>query len=226
MTAMLTDDVLSGRHIFSIKQKFMDAMLASMESDWNNGHGKDDFLARAVSLASFAHQGQFDRAGTPYIVHALHVGNLNSKIWSPEEKAVGMLHDVTEDKPFTLSDLRYMRFPEAVVDGVGAMQKTEGKPYFDGIESSLHNRIFRVVKPRDNEHNADLSRLPDNMAAPSLREKIDFVYPLCSLFIQAVHNRRFNQQTSIVDFVLNDPMLQDRFRDMQRLQPHTSHPCT
>ena len=57
-------------------------------------------LNRAIELAKKAHKNQKDKAGKPYIGHCLRVmDSLNT----PEDKIVGVLHDVIEDTDVKLS---------------------------------------------------------------------------------------------------------------------------
>ncbi len=51
-------------------------------------------VPHVIDIARKAHQGQFDKAGEPYINHPLRV---MEKMTTEEEKIVAILRDVVED---------------------------------------------------------------------------------------------------------------------------------
>lgn len=70
-------------------------------------------LAEAVDLAASAHLGQTDKAGHPYIDHALRVMAGDDD----EFKMAAVLHDVVEDTTVTIEHLRSLGCPERVSAG-------------------------------------------------------------------------------------------------------------
>ena len=56
----------------------------------------------AIEIATEAHRGQRDKAGNDYIGHPMRVMAAGT---TPEEKIVGVLHDVVEDSDWTLEKL-------------------------------------------------------------------------------------------------------------------------
>ncbi len=87
-------------------------------------------LQDAIDLATFAHRKQFDKAGEPYINHPLRV--LNSVQAQGAQAYVQMaavLHDVTEDTPFTAEMLTAFGVPEATVEIVKLVDRD-----FSGIK--------------------------------------------------------------------------------------------
>ncbi|MBF0350998.1 MAG: HD domain-containing protein [SAR324 cluster bacterium] len=64
-------------------------------------------LFDAVEFATRAHRGQFRKTlPSPYILHPLRVGHWLIRYQLPEDVVVaGILHDVVEDTPFTLSEI-------------------------------------------------------------------------------------------------------------------------
>jgi (p)ppGpp synthase/HD superfamily hydrolase len=85
------------------------------------------------------------------------VANLVSRV---EEKVVALLHDIVEDTPITLDDLR-KTFSEEIVQAVDAMTKQENtEPFIGYLKRAKANPIARKVKIADMIHNSDLSRLP------------------------------------------------------------------
>ena len=114
-------------------------------------------IVKAHQLASQAHLGQVDQGGHPYILHLEAVANLVSRV---EEKVVALLHDIVEDTPITLDDLR-KTFSEEIVQAVDAMTKQENtEPFIGYLKRAKANPIARKVKIADMIHNSDLSRLP------------------------------------------------------------------
>jgi (p)ppGpp synthase/HD superfamily hydrolase len=113
-------------------------------------------LERAISIAAEAHSGQTDKAGSPYILHPLRVMlRLNTQ----EERIVGVLHDVVEDTPWTLEDLRAEGFSEEVLEAIDSVTNREGETYEAFVLRAGQNPIGRQVKLADLEENSDLSRI-------------------------------------------------------------------
>ena len=111
-------------------------------------------LARA--LAAYAHEGQLDKAGQPYLSHPVAVAE---KVHTPEEKVTALLHDVLEDT-FVLPETIENLFGAVILTAVQAVTKMPGESYFDFVARAKQNLIARVVKLADLEHNMDLSRIP------------------------------------------------------------------
>ena len=117
---------------------------------------KQPILELALSIATEAHKGQFDKAGVDYIEHPIYVA---SQVDTEEEKAVALLHDVIEDSPFTSEELLLAGLPETVVATVQILSKKKGQDYQTYLENVKSNPLARVVKLADLKHNSDLSRL-------------------------------------------------------------------
>ncbi len=113
-------------------------------------------LNRAIEIAISAHEGQLDtRNGRPYIEHPFRVMNAGNTL---QEKIVGILHDVIEDTPWSLSQLREEGFSKEIVDGVDAMSCRDKEPYDDYILRLLNNPIAVRVKMNDLTDNMDIRR--------------------------------------------------------------------
>ncbi len=127
----------------------------------------DHPLDRALRLAVEAHSGQKDRSGRPYILHVMKV----VMGCRPDEDAmtVAALHDVVEDSPMTLEDLRGLGFAPMIVDAVDAISRRDGETYEDYIERVIRSPLARQVKRVDLEHNMDVRRLPHVTAADAAR---------------------------------------------------------
>lgn len=113
-------------------------------------------LERAIEIAARAHAGQTDKAGAPYILHPLRV---MMAVSTAEQRIAAVLHDVIEDTPVTIADLRAEGFSEAVLDAVLALTKNPGEHRLDAVQRTVRNPIARVVKLADVADNMDTSRL-------------------------------------------------------------------
>ena len=117
---------------------------------------KQPMLELALSIATEAHKGQFDKAGVDYVEHLIYVA---SQVDTEEEKAVALLHDVIEDSPFTAEELLLAGLSETVVTAVQVLSKKKRQDYQTYLENVKSNSLARAVKLADLKHNSDLSRL-------------------------------------------------------------------
>ncbi len=111
---------------------------------------------KAMCLAYNAHHGQLDKGGAPYINHPFHVAE---SMHTESETVAALLHDVVEDTPITLSDLKKEGFPAEAIEAVRLLTKQDGIPYDVYIQRVKENPIARAVKIADIQHNMDLSRV-------------------------------------------------------------------
>jgi (p)ppGpp synthase/HD superfamily hydrolase len=111
---------------------------------------------KAMQFCFAAHKEQTDKSGLPYVFHPFHLAEQ-----MPDEltAAAALLHDVVEDTPYTLDDLRSQGFPETVIDALELLTHREGVSYFDYVAAIKLNPIARQVKMADLRHNSDLTRL-------------------------------------------------------------------
>lgn len=117
-----------------------------------------ELLEKAVEIAVGAHHGQRDRYGAPYIAHPIRV---MQRLETPDEKIVGILHDVVEDTTWSFEDLRGEGFSQTILDALDCVTKREGEAYEEFVRRSAGNRLAKNVKLADLEDNMDLRRLPD-----------------------------------------------------------------
>lgn len=114
--------------------------------------------ADAEALARAAHEGQVDKAGRPYIEHPRAVAAALAE-HGPHAMMAGYLHDVVEDTPVTLADLRRSGYPADVVDAVDAVSRRPDETYMDMIRRAAAHPLGRLVKLADNAHNSSPARL-------------------------------------------------------------------
>jgi len=113
-------------------------------------------LEDAILLAAQAHRGQKDKAGEPYILHPLR---LMLQQQSEAAMTVAVLHDVVEDTPVTLEQLREMGFAGEIVDAVACLTHDPRDSYEEYVGRIKGNPLARAVKLADLEDNMRLSRI-------------------------------------------------------------------
>lgn len=125
-------------------------------------------LEDAILLAAQAHRGQRDKNGQPYILHPLR---LMLAVSGEAARTVAVLHDVVEDTPVTLDDLRAAGFTEAVVAAVDHLTRRAGESYEAFIQRLKPHPLAREVKRADLRDNMDVLRLSaiDEPAVARLR---------------------------------------------------------
>lgn len=111
---------------------------------------------KALKLCFEAHREQVDKTGMPYVFHPFH---LAEQMTDETSVICALLHDVVEDTPYTLDDLREMGFPVRVIEVLSLLTHEESVPYMDYVERLSADPIARQVKLADLRHNSDLSRL-------------------------------------------------------------------
>jgi (p)ppGpp synthase/HD superfamily hydrolase len=114
-------------------------------------------LEDAILLAVQAHRGQRDKVGQPYVLHPLR---MMSRLYGEEERMAAVLHDVVEDTPHTLEELRALGYPETVVAAVDCLTRRANESYEEFVARAKANPVARRVKLADLEDNMDLRRLP------------------------------------------------------------------
>lgn len=123
----------------------------------------DSFAEKALNIAIKFHQGQFDLGNEAYIKHIVTVGEIVKKKVNmtefDEALSVAYLHDILEDTDFKIQDL-YKIFPDEIVRAVVAITRKYGsETYQKYLERLKSNRLARMVKLADLEHNSDFSRI-------------------------------------------------------------------
>ena len=114
-------------------------------------------LEQAIEIATEAHRGQRDKAGNDYIGHPLRVMAAGK---TPEEKIVGVLHDVVEDSDWTLEELVAEGFAPGIIEALRCLTHAEEEPYDRYIARIKGNPLAVAVKLNDLTDNMDIRRLP------------------------------------------------------------------
>jgi (p)ppGpp synthase/HD superfamily hydrolase len=114
----------------------------------------------ALKIAFEAHKDQCDKGGIPYIYHPAH---LAEQMEDSLSCCVALLHDVVEDTPLSLDDLRAKGVSEEAVAAVALLTHEEGVDYMDYVRKIKEsgNQAAIKVKLADLRHNSDISRRDD-----------------------------------------------------------------
>lgn len=137
-------------------------------------------LKIAYEIARTAHRSQKRRNGNDYFQdHVLDVfDNVNvhierylpetaHKVWLPLKNYIlagALLHDVVEDTPITIADLREKSVAEIVLEMVNDVTKRQGESYFDFI-----TRVYQ--SPNLGSHAIKQADLEDNMEDLTPKDK-------------------------------------------------------
>lgn len=119
---------------------------------------KGEMLAKMLVLATNAHDGQFDKGGSPYILHPLKVLHY---LKSDDEELMCMAlgHDLFEDTSVTKVLMRDKGISERVIEGIWCGTKLPGQTqeeYEDCVLSNLDTMRWKLC---DLRHNSDIRRL-------------------------------------------------------------------
>lgn len=115
-------------------------------------------LQRALEIAVEAHQGQQGKDGSPYVLHPIR---LMLSLESNDARIAALLHDVVEDTPVTIDDLRSAGFSETVLEAIGLLTHLDFDDYDEYVEKLSQNSVARQVKLADLTDNMNIKRLPD-----------------------------------------------------------------
>ena len=116
-----------------------------------------EIYEKALTLAHQAHAGQKDKGGQDYIGHPVTVSSFTE---GPFVSVVAaLLHDIVEDTPYTLDDLRDMGFGEEIVNCVDSLTRREDEKRSEYLARVALNTDAIYVKLADLRHNSDLSRI-------------------------------------------------------------------
>ena len=117
-----------------------------------------ELTMRAMKLCYQAHAGQTDKGGLPYVFHPFHVAEqMDDEI----STTVALLHDIVEDTPMTLDELRAEGYPPEVVEAINALSRRESERYMDYVDRLKKNPLAKKVKLADLAHNSDHTRIPN-----------------------------------------------------------------
>lgn len=121
-----------------------------------------EMIEKAYDVANEAHKGVCRRSGEPYICHPLAVARLVLDLGMDTESiAAALLHDVVEDTPTTLDDLK-AAFGEEVallVDGVTKLTKIQ----FSNIEELQAENLRKMLLAMSRDVRVMIIKLCDRL---------------------------------------------------------------
>jgi len=120
-------------------------------------------LSKMLVLTTNAHQGQYDKAGLPYILHPLKVMHY-LKTDDEELQCIALGHDLLEDTIVTCQDI-LNNFNDRIYSGINALTKLPDQSQESYEQQVLDSYDAMRVKLCDLRHNSDIRRLK------GLREK-------------------------------------------------------
>lgn len=120
---------------------------------------ENKMLADMLYLATDAHNGQYDLAGMPYMLHPISVMYFLGPDADEELKCIALGHDLLEDTEVDELDLMYYGMTERVIAGIKALTKLDGEPYEDYQAKVMANPDAVRVKMCDLRHNSGFDRL-------------------------------------------------------------------
>lgn len=110
----------------------------------------------ALALVAEHFRGATDKDGEPYVMHCLRVMLGTS---STDAQLVGLMHDLVEDTPITLQDLRSLGFSRQVVEAIDLVTHREQESYATYVIKLKPNELARDAKISDLRDNTCLSRV-------------------------------------------------------------------
>ncbi len=137
-------------------EKLMEAIRAS-------GRAYDvDMIERAYHMADDAHKGVCRRSGEPYICHPLAVARLVLDLGMDSESiAAALLHDVVEDTPITIEEVKSAFGAEValLVDGVTKLTKIQ----FSSIEEQQAENLRKMLLAMSQDVRVMIIKLCDRL---------------------------------------------------------------
>ncbi len=109
----------------------------------------------ALQLAIRAHDGQYDKGGSPYILHPIAVAK---QVSGEDEKVLALLHDTVEDTDVTNEEVR-KRFGNVIADALDCLTHRDGEAYGEYLSRVMTNKLAITVKLADLHNNMVLSRI-------------------------------------------------------------------
>lgn len=161
------------------------ANLALYMPDFDRGQ-----IERAMELASQAHRDQVRESGQHFIVHPLAVSEILTELEQDQDTVIaGLLHDVVEDTPVTLEQVKgeFGLHVAQLVDGVTKLRRlrfhTKARHQAENLRKMFMAmaKDFRVIiiKFADRLHNMrTLEYLPPSRQKDMARETMDIYAPL------------------------------------------------
>ena len=105
-----------------------------------------DLMLRAYELANYSHRYQRRKSGEPYMYHPIAVARICAEEigLGPTAIATALLHDVVEDTPVTLEDLR-ADFGESIALMVGGLTKLDSAYTNESQQAANFKKVLSTL---------------------------------------------------------------------------------
>lgn len=110
----------------------------------------------ALELIAKHFRGITDRDGEPYVMHCLRV---MMGVSDPRAQLVALMHDLVEDTPVTLDDLRQRGFDADVLEALDLVTHKPTDSYAEYVIRLKDNPLARDVKLSDLRDNSSVQRV-------------------------------------------------------------------
>ena len=121
-----------------------------------------EMVDRAYNLAAQAHAGQRRRSGEPYICHPLSVAQILVELGMDSESlAAALMHDVAEDTPVTVAEIKQKFGPEValLVDGVTKLTQIK----FSNVEDRQAENLRKMLLAMSQDVRVMIIKLCDRL---------------------------------------------------------------
>jgi (p)ppGpp synthase/HD superfamily hydrolase len=140
-------------------------------------------LEEVEAFATGAHTGQM-YSDEPYINHCKRVAN---KMVQPVDKAVALLHDVVEDTPITVDQIRAL-FGDEVADAVDSITRRKSELHLENyIPRVAMSKIATRVKIMDLVENIEHAKTSETHKSLLPRYHTAISY-LIKVFVSDIYN--------------------------------------
>ncbi len=177
------------------------------------------YTKKALELSFNAHDGQFRKEGTPYVIHPLIMARhaIALGIKDDDILSIILLHDVSEDCDITLSS---DDFNETIRESVELLTYRKDtslsrykskKKYFEKL---AENKYAALVKAFDRCNNISsmIRGFSDAKIKRYIKETIDFVYPILDRieemwpeYTDCIFDIRYQMDSVISTIILSKP---------------------
>ena len=128
-------------------------------------------IDRAYALAEKAHGEQRRRSGEPYICHPLSVAQILVELGMDSESiAAALMHDVAEDTPVTVAEIKQKFGPEValLVDGVTKLTQIK----FSNVEDRQAENLRKMLLAMSQDVRVMIIKLCDRLAQYAHRRRL------------------------------------------------------
>ena len=151
-----------------------------------------DLISRAYDVADEMHRNQLRKSGEEYLIHPVAVAEILAELGMDTETiAAGLLHDVIEDTPYTLEQMK-KEFGEEVAELVDGVTKLSALKFESKEERQAENlrKMFLamskdirvlIIKLADRLHNLrTINYMTHEKIIEKCQETLDIYAPLAS----------------------------------------------